>query len=39
MKSINIREALPEDAEAMRDVQRHTWIATYSNETYGITLM
>jgi ribosomal protein S18 acetylase RimI-like enzyme len=37
MKSIDVREALPDDAEAMREVQRHTWIATYPNETYGIT--
>ncbi len=37
MKSIDIREALPDDVDAMRDVQRHTWIATYPNETYGIT--
>jgi ribosomal protein S18 acetylase RimI-like enzyme len=37
MKSIDIREALPDDADAMRDVQRHTWIATYPNEVYGIT--
>ena len=37
MRSIAIREALPDDAEAMRDVQRHTWIATYPNEAYGIT--
>ena len=37
MSSIYIREAKPEDAEAIRDVQRYTWLATYPNEAYGIT--
>jgi ribosomal protein S18 acetylase RimI-like enzyme len=37
MKNIGIREARPDDADPMREVQRHTWIATYPNETYGIT--
>ncbi len=37
MRSIHIREALPDDADAMRDVQHHTWITTYPNEAYGIT--
>ena len=37
MRSIHIREAHPDDADAMRDVQHHTWVATYPNEAYGIT--
>lgn len=37
MSSIHIREALPDDAEAIRDVQRRTWLATYPNEALGIT--
>ena len=37
MKNIDIREACPDDANSMREVQRHTWIVTYPNETYGIT--
>lgn len=37
MTHIYIREAVPDDAEAMRDVQRRTWLATYPNEAYGIT--
>ena len=37
MSSIHIREALPDDYDAMRDVQRHTWVVTYPNEAYGIT--
>lgn len=37
MTHIHIREAVPDDAEAMRDVQRRTWLATYPNEAYGIT--
>jgi len=37
MTHIHIREAKPDDAEAMRDVQRRTWLATYPNEAYGIT--
>ena len=37
MGHIHIREAVPDDAEAMRDVQRRTWLATYPNEAYGIT--
>jgi ribosomal protein S18 acetylase RimI-like enzyme len=37
MGDIHIREAQPEDADAMRDVQRRTWLATYPNKAYGIT--
>jgi GNAT superfamily N-acetyltransferase len=37
MRSIDIHEARPSDADAMRDVQCCTWIATYPNEAYGIT--
>lgn len=37
MRSRDIREAFPHDAEAMREVQRITWLATYPNEAYGIT--
>jgi RimJ/RimL family protein N-acetyltransferase len=37
MKSIEIREAHPDDADAMREVLRLTWVATYPNEVYGIT--
>lgn len=37
IENIHVREAQPEDADAMRDVQRRTWLATYPNEAYGIT--
>jgi ribosomal protein S18 acetylase RimI-like enzyme len=37
MTHIYIREALPDDAEAIRNVQYRTWLATYPNEVYGIT--
>lgn len=37
MKSIEIREAHPDDADAMREVLHLTWVATYPNEAYGIT--
>jgi ribosomal protein S18 acetylase RimI-like enzyme len=37
MQSIDIREAVPDDADAMRGVQYRTWIATYPNEVFGIT--
>jgi ribosomal protein S18 acetylase RimI-like enzyme len=37
MSRIDIREALPDDAEAIREVQRRTWLATYPNEAYGIS--
>lgn len=35
--AIVIHEATPDHAEAIREVQRHTWIATYPNAEYGIT--
>lgn len=35
--TIVIHEATPDDSEAMREVQRCTWIATYPREGYGIT--
>ena len=37
MRNIDIREAHPDDADAMREVQHFTWLATYPNEAYGIT--
>jgi GNAT superfamily N-acetyltransferase len=37
MATIIIREATAEDVEAMREIQRRTWLATYPNEAYGIT--
>ena len=37
MQAITIREAHPDDADAIREVQRQTWLATYPNEAYGIT--
>ena len=37
MEGIVIREAVPDDIDAIRDVQRLTWIATYPNEAHGIT--
>jgi len=37
MRSIDSREAHPDDADAMREVQHHTWVASYPNEAYGIT--
>lgn len=38
MLSIEIVEASPEDARPIREVQYNTWLATYPNEEYGITL-
>jgi ribosomal protein S18 acetylase RimI-like enzyme len=35
--SIEIVEAIPEDARAIREVQYKTWLATYPNEEHGIT--
>ncbi|MDQ2717701.1 MAG: GNAT family N-acetyltransferase [Chloroflexota bacterium] len=35
--AIVIDEATPDHAEAMREVQRRTWVATYPNAEYGIT--
>ncbi len=32
-----VRDAKPEDAEAIQKVYRETWLATYPNEEYGIT--
>jgi ribosomal protein S18 acetylase RimI-like enzyme len=32
-----IRDAVPTDADAIRQVQRLTWLATYPNEAFGIT--
>jgi ribosomal protein S18 acetylase RimI-like enzyme len=37
MQQIHIREAHPNDVDAIRDVQYRTWIATYPNDVYGIT--
>src|SRR5579859_2098152 len=37
MRSIDVREAHPDDVDAMREVQHLTWVATYPNEVYGIT--
>jgi hypothetical protein len=37
MQNSDIRGVLPGDAEVIREVQRLTWLATYPNETYGIT--
>lgn len=34
---IHIEQAQPEDAEAIFDVQRRTWLATYPNDAFGIT--
>ncbi len=35
--SITIEKAVPEDAEAVSDLLRRTWMATYPNEAAGIT--
>lgn len=34
---IEVERAKPEDAEAVFDVQRQTWLATYPNDEFGIT--
>ena len=33
----SIEVASPEDAEAIANIQKETWLATYPNEEYGIT--
>ncbi len=38
MTNIQVRIATPEDARAIRQVQHDTWIATYPNDSLGITL-
>ncbi|QBD74612.1 N-acetyltransferase [Ktedonosporobacter rubrisoli] len=35
--SILIRDAVPDDNEAARSVQKQTWLATYPNEELGIS--
>ena len=34
---IVLRDAVPDDEAAIRQVQRQTWLTTYPNETYGIS--
>jgi len=38
MSNIQVRIAKPEDARAIRQVQQDTWIATYPNDSLGITV-
>jgi ribosomal protein S18 acetylase RimI-like enzyme len=35
---IHIYDAVPDDVEGIIEVQKITWLATYPNEEYGITL-
>lgn len=37
MNSISILDAVPKDAEAIREVSRLGWLATYPNDEHGIT--
>jgi ribosomal protein S18 acetylase RimI-like enzyme len=37
MMTVHIHEATPHDADGMRQVQEHTWLATYPNAELGIT--
>lgn len=38
MVNIRITRAVPDDAEGIRNVQYHTWLATYPNAEAGITI-